>query len=175
MLIDHFGRSFFRSGRVLRMIGRLSMPIWAFFIAQGALKTHSPANTRCVWQFLPWYRSRAMIWARFGQLWETSMQNVGVTLLLGLLACYFASWCTKGKSLCPACPPGLPKGAFTPAVCFLLTAGVIVLSMFTRSDYGVFGVLAILMFYLFGDNLAGLFFPAPCPISSIGTVFWGPA
>ncbi len=163
MLIDHFGMIFFPQLRVLRMIGRLSMPIWAFFIAQGALKTHSPGKYALRLAIFALVSEPCYDLARFGQLWETSMQNVGITLLLGLLTCYFATWMQKGEIPVAGLPAWLAKSAFTPVLCFLLTAGVIVLSMFTRSDYGVFGVLAILMFYLFGDNLIGLFFSCAVP------------
>jgi hypothetical protein len=163
MLIDHFGMIFFPQLRALRMIGRLSMPIWAFFIAQGALKTHSPGKYALRLAIFALVSEPCYDLARFGQLWETSMQNVGITLLLGLLTCYFATWMQKGEIPVAGLPAWLAKSAFTPVLCILLTAGVIVLSMFTRSDYGVFGVLAILMFYLFGDNLIGLFFSCAVP------------
>ena len=44
MLIDHIGYVFFPSVRLLRIIGRLAMPIYCFCVSEGLIHTSSRKN-----------------------------------------------------------------------------------------------------------------------------------
>ena len=45
MLIDHAGATLFPQCDILRSIGRVSFPLYAFLLAQGCKHTHSMVNT----------------------------------------------------------------------------------------------------------------------------------
>lgn len=52
MLVDHIGLILFPSLRILRQIGRLSFPLFAFFIAEGCRHTHNRLR-RLLWLAIP--------------------------------------------------------------------------------------------------------------------------
>ena len=85
MLIDHIGAVFFPQFQWLRIIGRLSFPIYCFLLAEGVHYTRNPAK----------YGLRLLLVAGLAELpydllfygkltWAKN--SVMVTLLLGFLA-----------------------------------------------------------------------------------------
>lgn len=52
MLVDHIGLILFPSLRILRQIGRLAFPLFAFFIAEGCRHTHNRLR-RLLWLAVP--------------------------------------------------------------------------------------------------------------------------
>ena len=85
MLIDHIGAVFFPSTLWLRIIGRLSFPVYCFLLAEGVHYTRSPAR----------YGLRLLFVALLAELPYDSLfygkatwshNSVMVTLLLGFLA-----------------------------------------------------------------------------------------
>jgi hypothetical protein len=148
MLIDHFGAALMPEVTILRMIGRLSFPIFAYLIAIGYSKTNSVFKYFC----------RLLMFGIISQLpfslvfnKQTSMNslydfisffigspiphlNVFFTLAIGLLAIHV--W-DKGDS----------KTSKTIAVFAL---GIAAEAFYM--DYGIYGVAMILAFYIYRYN-----------------------
>lgn len=85
MLIDHVGAVFFPHILAFRMVGRLAAPIFAFFIAEGYLKTRSVKK----------YGVRLMFFALISMLpyslvFENSPFNILFDLFLGLMVIYYS-------------------------------------------------------------------------------------
>ncbi len=142
MLCDHIGYSMQLYGvgsydiaSILRIIGRLAMPLFAFLLAEGFKKTHNI--------FL--YMLRMFLAALIseipfnlmstGRITASYTQNVMFTLLLGLLALYTAELAKKSKSKHIQCY------AFIPIlfICYLAHRFSV--------DYDFYAVLLILLFY----------------------------
>ncbi len=124
MLIDHVGYTFFPQYSVLRIIGRLAFPIFAYQIAQGYLYTSDKRNyTIRLWIFA------ALSQGPFSLLFQTTTLNVIVTLGLAL----FAIDCYEKKR-------------------YFLMMPVMAVSFFVPMDYGLFGVLMALGFYMLRER-----------------------
>lgn len=128
MLLDHIGATIFPS-TFLRVIGRISFPIFCFLLAEGIAHTRNPKK----------YALRLLIGALlaevpfdllfYGRL-SFVHQNVMITLLLGVL---MVLWTKKtGNMMLPF------------AVCYLAAE-------FLNTDYGGFGVGLIALFALTRD------------------------
>lgn len=129
MLIDHIGYLLYPQYFFLRIIGRLSFPIFAYLIATGARRTHSPS--RYAFRLLLFGLISQVPYNLFTQNLYLSFQdpNIFFTLLAGLLLIY----CFREKSLQN-----------------LLFSLVILLSVgWLNLSYGYYGILLILLFYTF--------------------------
>lgn len=148
MLIDHMGAALFPEAIIMRMIGRLSFPIFAYLIAIGYSKTNSFSK----------YLYRLLLFAAVSQIpfslafsEEISVHsfsdflrffvgspspylNIFFTLAIGLIA--IRAW-DKGESTI---------GKIVAALALGITAQVF------STDYGIYGVAMILAFYIFRDN-----------------------
>lgn len=131
MLIDHLGAIFFPGFPWMRIIGRLSFPIYCFLLAEGVYYTRSPLK----------YGLRLLLVAVISELpydllfrgqftWEKN--SVMVTLLIG----FAMGMCMKKCPLWGKCLVVLPF-AFV--------------SRYTYGTYGMYGVLMIAMFLLTRD------------------------
>ena len=143
MLVDHIGAVFFPRITLLRCIGRIAFPIYAFLLVEGERHTRSPwkyALRLAVAAILAELPFDLMV---FGQ-WKWSNSSVKVTLLLSFLALRLGRkdemW--KVLSLVAAC----------------------VLGLWLHSDYGYYGVMTVMIFawlpekwLLQGIAIAGLF------------------
>lgn len=137
MIIDHIGAFLFPQYMILRIIGRISFPIFAFLVVEGFYHTRDVKK----------YMMRLAVFACIseipfdlictGKLLEFGHQNVFFTLFFGVLLMYFydSQYMTAAKVGC---------------VVLILLAGDIF-----RTDYGAWGILMIFCFYLFRDNLVG--------------------
>ena len=119
-------------------IGRIAFPLFAFFIAEGATKTHNIRE----------YIARMAIFALFSEIpfnlvffgqsvcWDT--QNVGLTFLFSLCFIYLIQLSEDsdlprwGKDIC-AC-----------ISCFFAIAG----GYYCHCDYGAVGIACVLVFYI---------------------------
>lgn len=135
MLIDHIGLVFFPNNPIWRMIGRLAMPIFAFGIASGFYYTKS----------LTCYIKRILIFALVSQIpyalvcqyafGQMIYLNIGFTFLsalicLGILEDRFSA--------------GLPRMM----KCMLLIFMLLFVEVL-HVDYGIYGVLTVIIFYYF--------------------------
>lgn len=136
MLIDHMGATLFPYALWMRCVGRLAFPIFCFLIAEGCALTRDKKR----------YAARLLGFAVLsepafdlmcGGVWFTmDYQNVLWTLLLGALVCWVVDWAQTGAALWQR----LPAEAAI-AVGFLL-------AHWLNTDYGGFGVLLVLLFYM---------------------------
>ncbi len=90
MLMDHVGAVFFPHILVFRMVGRLAAPIFAFFIAEGYLKTRSVKR----------YGVRLLFFALISMIpyslvFENSPFNILFDLFLGLMVIHFSQKLNK--------------------------------------------------------------------------------
>lgn len=125
MLLDHIGATILPSTG-LRIIGRISFPIFCFLLAEGIAHTRNPKR----------YGLRLLTGALLAEIpfdllfyggLTLAHQSVMITLLLGFL---MAMWMKKtGNMMLPF------------AVCFLAAE-------FLRTDYGGFGVALIAVFFV---------------------------
>ena len=128
MLLDHLWATVVPGNNWMTYVGRIAFPIFAFQAAEGYHYTHD-FNGYC---------KRLAIFAAVSEIPFNLMifsspifpfhQNVMLTLLLGLLAC--RAWDNKKWW----------------QIALLLLAGVV-----TFPDYGVMGVLTVLMFHVLRD------------------------
>ncbi len=155
MLIDHtaavLGGLFpFSWYDPMRAVGRIAFPIFAYGIAQGCVYTHSARR----------YLGRLLLFAvlseiphrlalRAGSL-AFGLFNVFFTLLAGAACCQIVKFCrSKGRRWAWA--------AVAPV------AAIVLLCEILGTDYGGFGVLCILLPYLFWES-------KPARIIALGSV-----
>lgn len=120
---------------LLRGIGRIAFPIFCFLLVEGFLHTGS----------LPRYLRRMAVFAVVTEIpfdlafcsapFDLSYQNIYFTLLLGLLA--MAALKKYGERSLPG---------------FLLALGCAGIAELIRADYGAFGVVLVIILYLFRDR-----------------------
>lgn len=131
MLIDHIGAIFCPELGWMRLVGRISFPIYTFLLSEGVHYTRSPVK----------YGLRLLLVALVTELpydllfrgqftWEKN--SVMVTLLIG----FAMGMCMK------KCPPWGKLLAVLPFA---------YLSRYTNGTYGMYGVLMIAMFLLTRD------------------------
>lgn len=135
MLIDHVGAILLPETVILRCIGRLAFPIFAFFIAEGYAHTRSFGR----------YLLRMAIWAavseipfnlEFGHFFVPGRQNVLWTFCLALLTLRGLEELRRetGGARYLGCGAALAAG---------FAAGELL-----HVDYGGWGVLSVVLFYL---------------------------
>lgn len=139
MVTDHAGIVFMGNNCIMRAVGRLAFPIFAFLLVQGLLHT---SNVRR-------YLLRLGIFALVSELpfdlamhdtiWYPEAQNIFFTLTVGLFAIYALE--SRG-------PIGRWKVEIALAAALL--------AEFLRFDYGMAGVGIIIMFYLFDKERSGI-------------------
>ena len=135
MLTDHVGAILLPQVLILRCIGRLAFPVFAFFIAEGYAHTRSFGR----------YLLRMAIWAavseipfnlEFGHFFVPGRQNVLWTFCLALLTLRGLEELRRetGGARYLGCGAALAAG---------FAAGELL-----RVDYGGWGVLSVVLFYL---------------------------
>ncbi len=152
MLIDHFGAgfSFMFDTSLMRIIGRIAFPIFAFFIAEGCKYTKSKERYLArLFAFgliseIPFdlFINQANIgdYLRLLPFSLIRYQNVFFTMFLGVLAVYVYE---KFK-------PTEEKGSVVTQIAAVLA--VFVVAFFFKSDYGLFGVMIIFATYIAGER-----------------------
>lgn len=139
MLIDHIGYELFPNQPIWRIIGRLAFPIFAFLIVEGYYHTHSK----------PEYLVRLGIFGIISEIpfdllfrssyidWST--QNVFFTLFFGLLSiCVFQLFKNKGK--------------YYWIIGLLFSSGLAIAAELFHTDYGAYGVIMVMLFYILRNN-----------------------
>ncbi len=139
MLIDHIGAKLFPQYSVLRLIGRLAFPIFAFCIAEGCRYTRHKgkhlaliAGFGVVWEgLLIWY---------YGD-WEG---NIFLTFSLSVVLIYLWQWIKKQW-----CSRGIGLGSVWLLLYAVTIAVVWCLTEHLHFEYRFFGVMAAPMTALF--------------------------
>lgn len=88
MTIDHAGATLFPQYIVLRYIGRLAFPIFAFLCVEGIIHTRNPVKYMMQLGIFALISEIPFDMAFKGKMWDTSSQNIFFTLLLGVIAIY---------------------------------------------------------------------------------------
>lgn len=127
MTLDHVGMLFFPQSILLRAVGRLAFPIFAFLTAESCRKTHDPDA----------YIQRLLCWGIiseipfdlfcFGTIFSPTGQNIFFTLFLGSLA--IRLWQLQGNRR------------------FFSLLPLVAADMFAV-DYGFLGVATIVLLFL---------------------------
>ncbi|PKM93424.1 MAG: hypothetical protein CVU84_15675 [Firmicutes bacterium HGW-Firmicutes-1] len=131
MLIDHIGVLLFPQYFLLRIIGRLAFPIFAFLIVEGYFHTKDlkkyfiRLGLFAMLSEVPFDRAFNHAWLEFGS------QNVFFTLFIGLIAIAIYDKYAR-KSL---------------VIAVVGTMLCVMLNALVRGDYSMIGVLVILGFY----------------------------
>ena len=137
MLSDHLWATLIPGNNWMTYMGRMAFPIFAFLIAEGFIHT---SDCRA-------YMKRILLFALLSEIPFNLMyasfavfpfyQNVLFTLLLGLCAIWAIDRARKERS---------PKSAL---LALLISGGCILGGMVGFTDYGHWGVITVILFYLF--------------------------
>jgi hypothetical protein len=135
MVIDHIGFFLLPQYLILRTFGRFSFPLFAWLIANGAIHTNNIKKyllRLLIFAFIsqiPFYYVNKTVDPQFNKL------NIFFTLFLGLISIYLTNQ-TKNQYLK-----------------ILIILAVSIMAEITKVDYGAAGVLLIVTFYHFFNNL----------------------
>ena len=134
MLVDHIGFILFPGVTILRILGRISFPIFAFMIAEGCHYTKNKLRY-FLGVFILGAICQSVLYIQKG---DTKM-GVLITFSLSIIIVYALQY-MKNVLFAPK------KGVFKPiiSICIFLltTVGVYLLSTYVRIDYGFFGCMA---------------------------------
>ncbi len=134
MLLDHLWGTTVSGNDWMTYMGRLAFPIFAFQIAQGYLHTHDYSR---YWKRLALFAILSEVpfdLMMFGTSFYPFHQNVMITLLLGLVSIHVIDQVQKKETkLWLGC---------------MEVAGLFLLGYITFPDYGLLGVLNVVIFYL---------------------------
>ena len=140
MVFDHVGDNFFPEQTWMRIIGRIAMPIFAFFVAEGFLHTHDRKK----------YLLRMGVFALVSELpfdlltagrLEFGHQNVMCPFFLAILALLcFDTLMAKEQTRARM---ALAWGAMVAAIAAALLL---------KTDYNIYGVGLVFIFYLFRNK-----------------------
>lgn len=134
MLLDHIGAVLFPWCEWLRIIGRLAFPIFAYLLVEGFFYTKDLKKYLIRLGIFALISEIPFDLAFFGCVFELSHQNVFFELLVGMLMLYFMV-----KS----------PGKLQQAIIMIVT---MLVSDWLCMDYGSWGILMILTFYLCRDK-----------------------
>ena len=141
MVFDHIGDIFFPDVMWPRMIGRLAMPIFSFFIAEGFAHTRDRKKYLCRIGIFALISEIPFDLAFEGKV-GFSHQNIMLSFFLAVAAMMLFEWIQGGNG-----PKGKHAIVKTILGVFAVTA-IAVLSLLMRADYTVFAVIAVFLFYV---------------------------
>lgn len=136
MLIDHMGAILFPDVIILRMIGRLAFPIFAFLLVEGFF--HTSDRKKYMTRLLMYALVSEVVFdlAFFGTFFEMGHQNIFFTLFLGLCAMMiFDQYRIKNP---------IAGWGFLIGIGFLAT--------FFFVDYGMIGIATIFLYYYYHES-----------------------
>lgn len=134
MVIDHVGHIFFPEMTLLRIIGRLSFPIFAYVLTEGFIHTKDVKKYMLRLGIFAILSEIPYDLAIMGSVLEFTHQNIFFTLFLGMLMMWLVS---KTKNII------LQYG---------IVAALILLCQLLNTDYSNIGVLMIFIFYVFRER-----------------------
>lgn len=135
MILDHLGFMFFTENIYLRLLGRLSFPLFAFQLAVGY--SHSKSKEKHILRMLLFAIISQLPFILFiaeGSPETGHFLNIGFSFTLGLLGMYAFDNIKQ------------------PLLKILMTLSTIFLGYIMPIDYGYFGVALSIIFYIFRSN-----------------------
>lgn len=146
MLTDHLGVVIFPQVRELRIIGRMALPLYAWCLVVGSVKTHNPM--RYILRMLGLaVASQPLYMLALNHSWAD--MNILFLLALALVAIYGMRARFLGSEV------------WMPALCYVVLG-------FLKMDYGWRGLTFILLLYLARGSKSGL-----CATFLAYALFWG--
>lgn len=149
MLIDHTGKMFFAQYNIMRIIGRLAFPIYAYCIAVGCVYTHNRLK----------YLSRIVLLGLISQpfyavaLGHTTQRMYAVSFaenpLRAMLNFYVESWAKPSILLTLAMGILVIWSIREKQLVFTAALALLVWKIQGSLDYGWRGVVLMVLFYLF--------------------------
>ena len=124
---------------VLRLIGRVSFPLYCFLLVEGFSHTKSVPKYILRLGLLAVLSEIPFNLARYNSLFCLTLQNVFFTLFIGLLVIWGMQY--TGRRF--------PKSTFLP---YAIALAGMLCAHFLQTDYGAFGILLIAMLYLLGSD-----------------------
>ncbi len=154
MLIDHIGAIFFPQYVWLRLIGRISFPIYAFLLSEGFIHTHSRTK----------YAARLFVFgiisevphdlAFYQKIIDFSNLNIMFELYLGVLALSAVEIIMDKK-----------YKVYARSLAALMLAVILFVSSYFNTSYGIYGIVLIISCYIFkNDRRSQAFFGAAVSI-----------
>lgn len=134
MLIDHIGACLFPQYLILRIIGRLAFPIFAFQIAIGYKHTKNKNKYigRMFWFAILSQIPYMLFMDACGYTNNYIETNVGFTFLFALLCLYIIDLTKEKKQI----------------YYLLLIIPILIATTLLNTDYSIYGVLTVILFYL---------------------------
>ena len=139
MLIDHIGYLLFPGNLLLRIIGRLAYPIYAFMIAEGCRYTQNKLR-----YFLGIFILAIVCQTVYFVVVQDPGLSILVTYSISILLIYAWQFCQKAFS-----EAGVGKRILSVLLLITLITAVYVLNLFVTVDYGFWGSMVPLIAGLF--------------------------
>ena len=142
MVFDHAGDMFFPDVMWPRMIGRLAMPIFSFFIAEGFSHTRDKKKYLCRLGIFALISEIPFDLAFEGKI-GFSHQNIMLSFFLAVVALMLYDW-IQGGTKSEVNHASIGKTVLG----VIAVAAIAALSLLLRADYTIFAVIAVFLFYV---------------------------
>lgn len=142
MVFDHAGDMFFPDVMWPRMIGRLAMPIFSFFIAEGFSHTRDKKKYLCRLGIFALISEIPFDLAFEGKI-GFSHQNTMLSFFLAVVALMLYDW-IQGGTKSEENHASIGKTILG----VIAVAAIAALSLLLRADYTIFAVIAVFLFYV---------------------------
>jgi len=142
MVFDHAGDMFFPDVMWPRMIGRLAMPIFSFFIAEGFSHTRDKKKYLCRLGIFALISEIPFDLAFEGKI-GFSHQNIMLSFFLAVVALMLYDW-IQGGTKSEENHASIGKTVLG----VIAVAAIATLSLLLRADYTIFAVIAVFLFYV---------------------------
>lgn len=142
MVFDHVGDMFFPDVMWPRMIGRLAMPIFSFFIAEGFSHTRDRKKYLCRLGIFALISEIPFDLAFEGKI-GFSHQNIMLSFFLAVVALMLYDW-IQGGTKSEENHASIGKTVLG----VIAVAAIAALSLLLRADYTIFAVIAVFLFYV---------------------------
>ena len=142
MVFDHAGDMFFPDVMWPRMIGRLAMPIFSFFIAEGFSHTRDKKKYLCRLGIFALISEIPFDLAFEGRV-GLGHQNIMLSFFLAVVALMLYDW-IQGGTKSEENHASIGKTILG----VIAVAAIAALSLLLRADYTIFAVIAVFLFYV---------------------------
>ena len=142
MVCDHVGDMFFPDVMWPRMIGRLAMPIFSFFIAEGFSHTRDKKKYLCRLGIFALISEIPFDLAFEGRV-GLGHQNIMLSFFLAVVALMLYDW-IQGGTKSEENHASIGKTVLG----VIAVAAIAALSLLLRADYTIFAVIAVFLFYV---------------------------
>ncbi len=147
MLIDHVGAVFYPNLIILRIIGRISFPIFAFLIAEGFFYTKNAKKYILRLFVFAIITEPIFDLAFFGSFYHPAYNNVLFTFAAAVLILYLVNTYSLFA-------PHYGVDSLRKIFFFALSLLALISTEYFATDYGLVGVLTVLSFYFLRDKKA---------------------